>query len=161
ILENLGIMGHVGKLSSCRDHRPPYSQRYPLLRRPVPKTVTWRYRPMLSHLLRRLGLTTGSPNRRATAGRTRPRPSLERLEGREVPATIYAVAPGNALLQFDSATPGTVLNQTITGLGAGETARGIDFRPRTGQLYVTTVATGMTNSALKTYVLNPKTAAAT
>src|SRR5262245_38099687 len=113
---------------------------------------------MLSRLLHRLGLTPSPPR----AARRVARLHLETLEGRVVPATVYAIAPNNVLLSFDSATPGTIQStRAITGLGAGETARGIDFRPRTGQLYVTTVATGMASSALTTYVLDPTTAAAT
>src|SRR3954451_5377319 len=113
---------------------------------------------MFSHLLRRLGLARSGDR----AARRLARLRLETLEGREVPATVYAIAPGNQLLRFDSATPGTIQSTTaITGLGAGETVRGIDFRPRTGQLFVSTVATGSANSAITTYTLNPNTAVAT
>lgn len=104
----------------------------------------------------------------------RPRPlNLEALEAREVPALIYALqgglvggmagANGNVLLRFDSATPGTVIASTaITGLGAGETLQGIDFRPRTGQLVgITFPTTGAAPQAAKTYTINPLTGVAT
>jgi hypothetical protein len=114
---------------------------------------------MFSDLLRHLGLNR--PAHRTARRQTR-RIGLERLETREVPATVFAIAPGNQLLRFDSATPGTIQSTTaITGLGAGESVRGIDFRPRTGQLFASTVATGMANSAVTTYRLDPLTGAAT
>jgi Domain of unknown function (DUF4394)/FG-GAP-like repeat len=99
-------------------------------------------------------------------GRTHPTPArlrVEGLEGRETPATIYALEFGNVLVRFDSANPNQVLTVgAITGFGANETARGIDFRPRTGQLYTSTVTTGSAaNSVVRTYVLNPRTAEAT
>jgi hypothetical protein len=76
---------------------------------------------------------------------------------------VFGIVPGNGLIRFDSATPGTVTTiGTVSGLGANETIRGIDFRPRSGQLYATTVATGSSaNSVLRTYVLDPHTGAAT
>jgi hypothetical protein len=76
---------------------------------------------------------------------------------------IYGITPGNILIRFDSATPGTIAaSAAVTGLGANETIRGIDFRPRTGQLYAVTVTTGsVANSVLKSYVINPLTAQAT
>src|SRR5207249_2241903 len=53
-----------------------------------------------------------------------------------VNSTLFALTTGNALLRFDSATPGTILSTTaITGLPAGENLLGIDARPATGQLY--------------------------
>lgn len=49
---------------------------------------------------------------------------------------ITALTSGNRLITFDSASPGTATNTvTITGLQAGETLVGIDFRPATGTLY--------------------------
>ena len=42
----------------------------------------------------------------------------------------------SALITFDTATPGvTSAPVVVTGLGAGETLVGIDFRPATGQLF--------------------------
>lgn len=51
-------------------------------------------------------------------------------------ADLVAVTQANALLRFNSGTPGTITSNTpITGLQVGETIRGIDFRPATGDLY--------------------------
>ncbi|MFM8271091.1 MAG: DUF4394 domain-containing protein [Gemmata sp.] len=88
---------------------------------------------------------------------------LEPLEAREVPATLYALADNNVLLRFDSAAPTTVqATTTVTGLGAGETLQGIDFRPRTGQLFGSTAPTGSSGSqTFSTYSINPLTSAAT
>jgi hypothetical protein len=76
---------------------------------------------------------------------------------------IYGITPGNVLIRFDSATPGTVTTiGTVTGLGPSETIRGIDFRPRTGQLFVVTVTTAsVINSIVRSYALNGATAQAT
>lgn len=115
---------------------------------------------MFSNLFERL-VSTRSSARPARPARSR-RLNLESLESREVPATVYAIAPGNQLLRFDSATPTTIQStRAITGLGANQTVRGIDFRPRTGQLIISTVTTGSANnSVVTTYRLDPSTAAA-
>src|SRR4051794_32952531 len=73
------------------------------------------------------------------------RPCLETLEHREVLSTVYATTNTNRLLQFDSFTPNTVnFNLPITGLVGGATERieGIDFRPRTGQLFALGIVNG-------------------
>jgi hypothetical protein len=50
--------------------------------------------------------------------------------------SITVLTIQNALLRFDSATPGTVSPAlAITGLSAGEIVLGIDFRPANGVLY--------------------------
>ena len=52
---------------------------------------------------------------------------------------IYAVTEGGVLARFDSATPGTVPQlDVVTGLGAGESIIGLDFRPANGGLYALT-----------------------
>src|SRR5215218_1253454 len=57
------------------------------------------------------------------------------------PSTAHAelligLTSQNALISFDSATPGTVgATVPVTGLGAGESLLAIDIRPATGQLY--------------------------
>ena len=47
---------------------------------------------------------------------------------------ILAITTGNALLSFDSATPGTTSVVLISGIG-GDQIIGIDVRPATRQLY--------------------------
>ena len=86
------------------------------------------------------------------------------LEAAASAATLYAVTGTNTLLQFDSATPGTITRTvTITGLVTGsERLLGIDFRPRTGQLFAVTIQTGaVANGLLISYRVNPSTGVAT
>lgn len=67
---------------------------------------------------------------------------------------ITAVAVGNTLLSFDSATPGTTHTSLgITGLQQGEIIRDLDFHPTTGQLF------GI-STAGRIYSLDPQTGAA-
>jgi hypothetical protein len=69
---------------------------------------------------------------------------------------IYGVTTSNQLLNFDSATPGTVSAPlAITGLGGGEQILGIDFRPATPGVLV---GVGSSGAA---YTLNLSTGAAT
>ena len=69
--------------------------------------------------------------------------------------TIYALHDGNEIVRFDSATPSTVNATTaVTGLTAGETLVGIDFRPANGSLY------GITDQG-RIYTIAPATGAAT
>jgi hypothetical protein len=77
--------------------------------------------------------------------------------------TAFALVGGPALLQFDTATPGTITATVpITGLTAGQTLRGLDFRPATGELYGGAVALGSANnSVITTYRINPATGEAT
>lgn len=73
----------------------------------------------------------------------------------EVEGTVYAVTAGNNLISFNTITPGAILRTVpITGLAQGETISGIDFRPRTGQLY------GV-SSASRVYTINSSTGVAT
>lgn len=68
--------------------------------------------------------------------------------------TLY-VSTTNQLLRFDSASPGTLGSTlTVTGLQAGESLEGIDFRPANGQLY------GLGSSG-RLYTINVTTGAAT
>jgi hypothetical protein len=70
-------------------------------------------------------------------------------------ATIVGLTTANQLITFDSATPGTAsLPVAITGLQAGESVLGIDFRPATGALY------GL-GSTSRLYQINPATGVAT
>lgn len=68
-------------------------------------------------------------------------------------------ADATQLLRFSSATPGTVVTVAITGVTAGETLVGIDYRPQTGQLFGFGVADAANTGTL--YVLDPQTGAAT
>ena len=69
--------------------------------------------------------------------------------------TVFAVTPNNLLLRFSSASA-QVIDRLIpiTGLQAGETLLGIDFRPANKQLY----AVGGTS---RIYTINTDTGAAT
>ncbi len=50
--------------------------------------------------------------------------------------TIYGNTENNRLISWDSATPGTILNDVaITGMVAGDILLGIDFRPANNLLY--------------------------
>ena len=86
------------------------------------------------------------------------------LAGTASAATLYAVTGTNTLLQFDSATPGTITRTVaITGLLTGsERLLGIDFRPRTGQLFAVTIQTAAAASGLLiAYRVNPSSGVAT
>jgi hypothetical protein len=73
-----------------------------------------------------------------------------------------AVGPGNLLILFDTATPIMITTRSVTGLGANETIRGIDYRPVTGELIAGTVTTGSAaNSKIFTYKIDHTTGAAT
>lgn len=70
-------------------------------------------------------------------------------------ATGIGLTAGNLLVRFDVATPGTVqASVPVTGLQAGDTLVGIDFRPANGLLY------GLAGSG-RLYTISPATGAAT
>ena len=57
----------------------------------------------------------------------------EQTRGQQV---MFAVNNSNQLISFNSVTPGSVFTiGTITGLSAGDTIVGIDFRPADSRLY--------------------------
>ena len=58
------------------------------------------------------------------------------IAGEAAALAVYGLTTANSLVRFDSASPGTI-NSTVpvTGLNAGQTLRGIDFRPVDGLLY--------------------------
>jgi Domain of unknown function (DUF4394) len=65
--------------------------------------------------------------------------------------TLYATTSQNQLIKFNSADAGDIRDiQAITGLPAGVTLKGIDFRPATGDLY------GVGSDSV-VYRLNPRT----
>ena len=76
--------------------------------------------------------------------------------------TAYGVtASGLFMVRFDTATPGTLDDVVaFTGLQSGERIAGIDFRPRTGQLYGLGVQPGGGNDTIRAYVIDPATGAA-
>ena len=49
--------------------------------------------------------------------------------------TLYATTDQNRLLRFDARDPAPYATKAITNLPDGVTLQGIDFRPRTGELY--------------------------
>ncbi|MEO5682354.1 MAG: DUF4394 domain-containing protein [Chitinophagaceae bacterium] len=51
------------------------------------------------------------------------------------PAVAYTISDNNMFQIFNPFKANSVINKTITGLGAGESFMGIDFRPVNGQLY--------------------------
>jgi hypothetical protein len=68
--------------------------------------------------------------------------------------TLFATTDQNQLIQFESKRPGRVKDyRAITGLPAGVTLAGIDFRPATGDLY------GVGSDSV-VYRVNPRTAIA-
>lgn len=70
--------------------------------------------------------------------------------------TIYGITTANQLVNFDSASPGTVSAPlAVTGLGVGEQILGIDFRPATPGVLV-----GLGSSG-NVYTINRNTGAAT
>ncbi len=82
---------------------------------------------------------------------------VEILEARIAPANAFAVDTSNNLLQFDTATPGTIIDTLpITGLG-GDTIIGIDFRPADGLLY----GVGKNGATGHIFSINASTGAAT
>jgi hypothetical protein len=87
--------------------------------------------------------------------------TLEILESRIAPATIFGVTDNNALFSFDSDTPGTIGAITpITGLSAGQLIKAMDFRPADGGLYAVALS-GMGPYTGQLYTINPLNGAAT
>jgi hypothetical protein len=67
---------------------------------------------------------------------------------------VYGVTSSNELVRFGAGNLGTVTTVgSITGLQSGETIKGIDFRPATGQLYAL-------GSNSRIYTINKRTGAA-
>lgn len=105
-----------------------------------------------------INLTTGAATRIApigvAAGATIT--GLSSAPSTQAPAAntpIFAIVNGTQLATFPFGTPSSVTTMNITGLGAGESIVGADFRPADGQLYA------LTRTAI--YTLNTATGAAT
>lgn len=72
--------------------------------------------------------------------------------------TGYALTLNQQLIQFNTINPNVAVRTVpISGLLAGQTLRGIDFRPATGQLF----GFGSTDSIGSLYTINPRTGVAT
>jgi hypothetical protein len=83
---------------------------------------------------------------------------VECLEARDVPALAYALS-GTNLVPFDTANPaGAQTPVAITGVAAGETLVGIDFRPQNGFLYGLGVNAAADTATL--YVISTRTGVA-
>lgn len=77
------------------------------------------------------------------------------LSGHASAAVVYGLTSSNALVMFDSATPGTIIGSvSVSGLSNGQVIRGIDFRPADGSLY------GVSSDS-RLYAINTATGAAT
>ncbi len=72
---------------------------------------------------------------------------------------IVALTTAGSLVRFNSNNPSMVTTVAITGLTAGETLVGIDYRPTTGQLFGLGVNATANTGTL--YVIDPQTGAAT
>src|SRR5262249_23920315 len=95
----------------------------------------------------RKGKAAPGPDTRRAARR----PRVEALEDRLVLSIAYGLTTGNPLLRYDTANPAVILQTvpvTCLQSGANERIVGIDFRPRTGQLYASTVPVGVAGNAL-------------
>ncbi len=88
--------------------------------------------------------------------------TLTALEARAVPAVAYAVTPGNALLRFDTGSPGVIQRSVpLAGLQGGDRVVGIDVRARTGQLYAVAVRDTPGPDEGRAYRVDPGTGACT
>ncbi len=86
--------------------------------------------------------------------------SVENLEDRTVPSTAYALDDTNQIFRFDTANPSKILGTVkAQGLDAAtnETLVGIDFRPRTGQLYGLVVSDGGIGNTARLVIVDPLT----
>jgi len=80
------------------------------------------------------------------------------VAGRTQAEPVLALNIANLLIRFDSATPGATTTSTVTGLGAGQTLIGIDYRPSNGLLYG--FARSGFNAPVSIYIINPLTGVA-
>ncbi|MBC7775418.1 MAG: DUF4394 domain-containing protein [Phycisphaerae bacterium] len=73
--------------------------------------------------------------------------------------TVYALS-GDKMMRFESTNPGAVTTlPPVTGMTAGQTLMGLDFRPTTGQLYG--MGYNPSTGAAQLYTINPTNAVAT
>ena len=72
--------------------------------------------------------------------------------------TIYALS-GSNLISFKTSAPGSLLsNVAVSGIAAGQSIQGLDFRPNTGQLYA--LGYNQASGEARLYTLNLNTGAA-
>ncbi len=72
---------------------------------------------------------------------------------------VFAVSSTGNLISFNAASPGTVLSTVpFTGLTAGQTLQGLDFRPATGQLYA--LGYNASNGQTQIYIIKTPTGVA-
>jgi hypothetical protein len=85
------------------------------------------------------------------------------LQGDAFPGGLPAigVTTTNNLIRFNTATLGTTATVTVTGLVAGETLVGVDWRPQTGQLLALGFNAANGTGSATLYRLDPQTGAAT
>src|SRR5262245_58930767 len=84
------------------------------------------------------------------------RPQFEPLESRLALATVFGLTSDNNLIRFDSAAPANVQSTiAVTGVTAGETLVGIDFRPQNGLLYGLGVNAGA--DTMSVYLISQRT----
>ena len=77
------------------------------------------------------------------------------LGGNVSASTVYGLTSSNAIVMFDSTTPGAIIGSiSVSGLTSGQVIRGIDFRPADGGLY------GVSSDS-RLYTINTTTGAAT
>ena len=81
------------------------------------------------------------------------------LQGASATPDVIGLFPSSELVRFSSATPSTITSANISGLTAGETLAGIDFRPATGELMG--LGVNATTDTATLYRVDPRTAAAT
>jgi uncharacterized protein (TIGR03437 family) len=76
------------------------------------------------------------------------------IAGAAIEGTIFAATAGNNLISFNQASPSAIIKSTpITNLQSSDQIVGIDFRPRTGQLF------GISQNS-RVYTIDPTTGAA-
>src|SRR5687768_8132571 len=90
-----------------------------------------------TRLLRHIGRALGGGLIIASVGLALGSTTLEAQAQSARPVQLaFGLTSGNALVRFDTAAPGALLGRsTVTGLQAGESLTGIDFRPANNALY--------------------------
>jgi hypothetical protein len=112
-----------------------------------------------------LNLTTGAATLLGSIGNGLPVRDIAVVIDRMVPANVtgnllYALNAGNNLISFDSNLPGVVRTLVaVTGVAAGQTLSGLDFRPATGELYG--IGYNAMNGETRLYTIQTATGVAT